>query len=247
MIWRSGPDAKCDFFNETWLAFTGRTLQQELGHGWAQGVHRDDIDRCLSHYLDHFHRRAPFEMEYRLRNRDGAYRWISDWGAPFADERGEFAGFVGSCVDIDERRKAEQSREHRDQQELALARDFQKRILAIVGHDIRNPLGTIQFTASYLQRVAEPVGVVDEQVQKILRAVGRIQHIVGDLLDVSQVQEGAGIPIVPKITDLRDICRQVVDELAAVVGDRRITFDHGADSLGAWDARRLRGSRIASR
>jgi PAS domain S-box-containing protein len=107
MIWRSGLDAKCDYFNETWLAFTGRTFEQELGNGWAEGVHAEDLDRCVEFYLDHFARRAVFEMEYRLRRHDGVYRYIFDRGVPFFDEAGRFAGFIGSCIDVDERVRAQ--------------------------------------------------------------------------------------------------------------------------------------------
>jgi PAS domain S-box-containing protein len=107
MIWRAGLDAKCDYFNETWLAFTGRTFEQEYGDGWAEGVHRGDLDRCVSIYRDHFARRATFEMEYRLKRHDGVYRYIFDRGVPFFDEAGEFAGFIGSCVDVDERVRAQ--------------------------------------------------------------------------------------------------------------------------------------------
>jgi two-component system CheB/CheR fusion protein len=239
MVWRSGLDAKCDYFSESWLSFTGRALEQEIGDGWADGVHRDDFDRCVGHYLDHFHRRQPFEMEYRLRRHDGVYRWILDRGVPFADERGAFAGYIGSCIDIDERRKAQESREQHDQEELALARDFQRRVLSIVSHDIRDPLGTIQLSASQLQYVADSRGGVDKQAQKILRAVSRIQHIVGDLLDLSQEREGAGIPVARKPTDLRALCGQIVDELDARVRDRAITFDCDVDATGAWDEHRI--------
>jgi two-component system CheB/CheR fusion protein len=125
MIWRSGLDAKCDYFNETWLAFTGRTFEQELGDGWAEGVHPADLDRCVGIYRDHFARRAVFEMEYRLRRHDGAYRYIFDRGVPFVDAAGAFAGFIGSCVDVDERVRAEvllqaeAARERRTAQGLA--------------------------------------------------------------------------------------------------------------------------------
>ena len=98
MIWRSGVDARCDYFNKTWLAFTGRRIEQEMGDGWIDGVHRDDQDRCVSHYRDHFRRREPFEMEYRLRRHDGSYRWIFDRGVPFSEENGDFAGFIFDLV-----------------------------------------------------------------------------------------------------------------------------------------------------
>ncbi len=239
LVWRSGLDASCDYFNETWLAFTGRTVEQEMGNGWAEGVHPDDLDRCVKHYLHYFGRREAFEMEYRLRRHDGEYRWIFDRGVPFMDDRGAFAGFIGSCVDVDERRKAQEAREQRDRERLELSRDFEKRILAIVSHDIRNPLATIQLTAAHLQYVAESAGVVDPQAETILRAVGRIEHIVGDLLYLAQEREGAGIPIVPKPTDLQTMCRQVVDDLGAIARDREITFDCNIDGAGAWDEHRV--------
>src|SRR5437588_11083045 len=103
MIWRSGTDAKCDYFNRRWLEFTGRTIEQEMGDGWAKGVHADDIEKCLKIYLEAFERREIFEMEYRLRRHDGAYRWIFDRGAPITDENEAFAGYIGSCIDVTER------------------------------------------------------------------------------------------------------------------------------------------------
>ncbi len=102
MVWRSGLDAGCDYFNATWLAFTGRTLAQELGNGWSEGVHPDDLDSCFAIYLDHFERRNAFEMEYRLRRHDGVYRYVLARGAPYRDAQGAFAGFIGSCTDVDD-------------------------------------------------------------------------------------------------------------------------------------------------
>ncbi|UWG96664.1 sensor domain-containing diguanylate cyclase [Dehalobacter sp. DCM] len=102
MIWKSGIDGNCNYFNNTWLEFTGRTIEQELGDGWAEGVHKDDLKNCLKVYLDSFHNRQPFEMEYRLLRADGEYRWINDRGVPFFEE-GEFSGYIGSCIDVNEK------------------------------------------------------------------------------------------------------------------------------------------------
>lgn len=106
MIWRAGLSAKCDYFNKTWLDFTGRTLEQEIGDGWAEGVFSEDMERCLRIYLTSFEKREKFEMEYRLRRHDGEYRWIFDRGTPFYDADDEFAGYIGSCIDVTERVEA---------------------------------------------------------------------------------------------------------------------------------------------
>jgi PAS domain S-box-containing protein len=108
MIWMSDTDRLCTFFNKRWLDFTGRTLEQEMGNGWSEGVHPDDFERCLNVYVSSFDARKDFTMEYRLRRRDGVYRWILDTGVPQEDVDGTFLGYVGSCVDISDRRQAEE-------------------------------------------------------------------------------------------------------------------------------------------
>ena len=116
MIWRSDRDNKCDYFNRVWLAFTGRTMAQESGDGWAEGVHPEDLDRCFKIYVSNFDLRRPFEMEYRLRRHDGEYRWIFDRGVPCTDDRGEFLGYIGSCIDITDRREADERRRRSEEQ-----------------------------------------------------------------------------------------------------------------------------------
>ena len=100
LIWVSGPDALCTWFNKPWIDFRGRTLEQEAGNGWAEGVHKEDSDRCLGIYLLNFEKRTPFQMEYRLQRADGEYRWLLDNGVPRYTDSGFFLGFIGSCVDI---------------------------------------------------------------------------------------------------------------------------------------------------
>jgi two-component system sensor kinase FixL len=107
MIWMSGPDKLCTFFNTGWLLFTGRSLDQELGNGWTEGVHGEELDRCFQVYAKAFDARQPFTMEYRLRRNDGQYRWVLDNGAPRIASDGTFLGYIGSCVDITERKQAQ--------------------------------------------------------------------------------------------------------------------------------------------
>lgn len=102
LIWMSGTDKLCYYFNKAWLKFTGRTSEEEYGNGWAEGVHPDDLDRCIEIYSSSFDKREEFYMEYRLRRHDGEYRWLSDNGAPRFTPDGEFEGFIGACMDIND-------------------------------------------------------------------------------------------------------------------------------------------------
>jgi two-component system sensor kinase FixL len=108
MIWMSSPDKLYNFFNKGWLDFTGRTMEQELGNGWAQGVHSDDLKHCLEVYKKSFDARQAFTMEYRLRRNDGEYRWVLDTGTPLFDTDGVFVGYIGSCIDMTEQKRTEE-------------------------------------------------------------------------------------------------------------------------------------------
>ena len=122
LIWMAGVDKLCTFFNKPWLQFTGRSMEQELGNGWAEGVHQDDLERCLQVYISAFDARQPFVMQYRLRRDDGEYRWISDQGVPRYDAQGTFAGYIGSCVDVtDLMTKDEALRQSEERMRLAAA------------------------------------------------------------------------------------------------------------------------------
>jgi PAS domain S-box-containing protein len=110
LIWMSRPDKLCDWFNQPWLDFVGRPIEKELGNGWAENVHPADLARCLEIYTTSFDARQPFKMEYRLRRADGEYRWILDHGVPRISGQGEFMGYIGSCIDIHDRKRDEETR-----------------------------------------------------------------------------------------------------------------------------------------
>ncbi len=105
MVRITGPDALCHYFNKAWLEFRGRTLEQEVGGGWTEGLHPDDRDLCMETYGKSFSARQPYRMEFRLRRKDGEYRWVEDTGVPRFEEDGAFAGFIGSTLDVSTRKR----------------------------------------------------------------------------------------------------------------------------------------------
>lgn len=105
MIWMSGDDKFSDYFNKTWLAFTGRTVEEEKNEQWLQNVHPDDVQKCIDSYYKSFNEQKGFYTEYRLRRHDGEYRWIADNSVPRVNNKGEFAGFISACMDIDDQKR----------------------------------------------------------------------------------------------------------------------------------------------
>ncbi len=157
MIWRSRPDKLCDWFNKPWQDFSGKSLEALFGYGWADDVHPDDYDRCVSIYGSAFDAREPFTMPYRLRRHDGVYRWFLDNGAPFY-RAGAFAGYFGSCIDITEQRELQ---------------EHQQVLLAELNHRVKNNL---QLILAFLQ-VSTMRARTDEAKTLLQAAAIRVQGV----------------------------------------------------------------------
>jgi PAS domain S-box-containing protein len=239
MLWMSGADSLCNFFNATWLAFTGKTLDQELGVGWAEGVHHEDFQRCMDTYIEAFSERRQFEMEYRLRRADGQWRVILDRGTPRFLPSGEFAGYIGSCVDITEHKSLEQ-----DLRQGVRDRDD---FLSIASHELKTPLTTLQFAVDAILR-----GVRDRPDEalrsgKLLaaaqRASGhsiRLATLVDELLDVSRLS-ARQLHIERAPADLAAIASDVALRIAdaAAAAGCVVDLDVEEGVTGHWDRARI--------
>jgi PAS domain S-box-containing protein len=130
MVWMSGVDKLCYYFNKGWLDFVGRTLEQEAGNGWAENVHPDDFDRCLQIYVTSFDARRPFQMEYRLRHHTGEYRWILDCGVPRFAPDGTFEGYMGGCLDIHDQKCTTEALRQSEERLRALSETLESEVAA---------------------------------------------------------------------------------------------------------------------
>jgi PAS domain S-box-containing protein len=144
MIWVSGKDKACVWFNKPWLTFRNRQMDQEIGNGWSEGVHHDDFDRCLKVYSSHFDALQDFRMQYRLRRYDGVYRWIDDTGIPRFARDGTFLGYIGSCIDIHDYREVQSELRRRLLEIAALNRRADvAMVIGSMSHEINQPLTAI--------------------------------------------------------------------------------------------------------
>jgi PAS domain S-box-containing protein len=222
LLWMSNTDALCTFVNQGWLDFRGRSLEMEWGNGWAEGVHPEDFQHCMSVYMSAFVERRPFRMEYRLLRADGAYRWILDAGRPRFGLDGAFAGYIGSCIDITDLKETDAAlRQLNDElekrvdlrtTELQHANAELESFVYSVSHDLRAPLRAIDGFSAILQE-AEGRALRKESrdsLDRIRGASGRMAELIDGLLNLSRTTQGT-LRVEP--VDVTDLAASVADEL----------------------------------
>ena len=223
LIWSAGLDRHNDWFSPSWSAYTGRSADELHGDGWTRAVHPEDLDRCLGIRATSFEARAPFSMDLRLRRHDGEYRWMLDNGVPRFGADGAAIGYVGSCVDIHERKELEESLAERTQQ-LRLAERRQGQFLAMLSHELRNPLAPIANAASVL-RTLESTNPILVRLREILeRQVARLGHLIEELIDVTRAAQGQ-ISLVREQVSIESVVQAAV----AASHDKLTTAGHRLD------------------
>jgi PAS domain S-box-containing protein len=199
LVWTAGPDGLCDYFNKTWLGFTGRTLEQELGKGWAESLHPEDFEGCMRNYTASFQTRRPFTLEYRLRRHDGQYRWVLDSGMPRFSLQGQFAGYVGYGIDITERKEeAERLRESAKLESLGV-------LAGGIAHDFNNLLVGILGNGSLAIDMLSPSSPVTPLIEDVVRAGEKAAELTRQMLAYA----GKG-RFVNKAVDLSESVREII-------------------------------------
>jgi PAS domain S-box-containing protein len=239
LLWMSEPDGLCTFFNQSWLDFTGRTLEEEWGVGWAEGIYFEDFQKCMDTYMTAFNARRVFEMEYRLRRRDGEYRWILDRGTPRYTPDGSFAGFIGSCVDITDRKRMEA-----DLRKAVRDRDD---FLSIASHELRTPLTTLSLEIQSLKRALAKRatglarnGRLERSAEVAESQINRLITLVEELLDVSRLASGR-LRVEPTEFDLSDLVREVASRLKPSLDAAgcALSVEARSRAVGSWDRLRV--------
>ncbi len=219
LIWRSRLDKLCDYFNKTWLEFTGRTMEQEFGNGWAEGVHPDDFDFCLQTYVTAFDKREAFLMEYRMKDKFGEYRWIRDFGRPFYDLDNTFLGYIGSCYDITEIKDNELRLI-----ELNATKD---KFFSIIAHDLKSPFNSIVGLSEHLVELVKENNYshIGEIAAIIYNSSNRAMDLLSNLMTWSQLESGR-MPFNPENFDITPIFSEVISLIKPAASQKSIDIEN---------------------
>jgi PAS domain S-box-containing protein len=248
LIWMANTARTFTWFNKTWREFTGRPMDEELGFGWTQNVHADDLQSCLDTFTQSFEKRVPFRLEHRLGRHDGTWRWVINQGTPLYEGVTEnFSGYVGSCIDITDMRQAQTERDQLLQAERSARAEAERlghmkdEFLATLSHELRTPLNAILGWAALLRRVGSESPDYQRGLETIERNARVQGQIVGDLLDMSRIISGK-VQLDVEPLDLQEVLTAAIDSVRPSIEAKKLRFrtvlDAGAARIRG-DANRL--------
>ena len=206
LIWMAGPDKLCNYFNQPWLDFTGRRLDAELGNGWVERVHPEDLQRCLGTYIQAFDRREQFKMEYRLRRFDEEYRWVLDIGVPRFNADQSFAGYIGSCIDISERKLAEEVLSSVNRRLIDAQERERTRIARELHDDIGQRLALLAVALQQMrQTLPHSAAEVGSGINELLKETSEISN---DIQALSHELHSSKLEYLGVVAAMRSFCNE---------------------------------------
>jgi PAS domain S-box-containing protein len=230
-VFIAAPDGRFEYVNDRVVEYTGMDLGSIKEGRWVDAIHPEDSAPVMERWKETVAKGTPLEMEYRLRNGAGQYRWFLVRAVAHRDRSGAIAQLVGASTDIDDQK--------RQQRELESAAEFREQLLGIVGHDLRNPLASIVYAAAALLKRGSLNEADARTVARLATSAERMSHIVDQTLDFTRSRLGGGIPISVGDADLASICRQAIDEMEVAHPGVEFHLSTEGDARGRWDAQRL--------
>jgi PAS domain S-box-containing protein len=211
IVWTSEPDGRCDYVNRRWTDLTGRSAEDAYGFKWVEALHDEDRQRSSERWMRSMQSGEPFECEYRFLSRDGSYRWCLARALPLRDQRGRIIKWFGNCLDVDDQKQLEQALREADRRK--------DRFLAVLAHELRNPLASIAYAAQTLAMEHPTTPPVREAAKSIDRQVSHITRLAEELADASRISRGK-ISIKAERTDLTTIVNRAVETTRAGIEAR---------------------------
>ncbi len=209
-IWMSGPDKLRNYFNQRWLDFTGRPLEAELGNGWAENLHREDLQRYMDTYRGAFDRHEPFQMQYRMRRHDGEFRWLLDSGVPRFNSDGSFAGYIGSCIDITDRKLVEEERADIGRKLIEAHEEERTWIARELHDDINQRMALLAIELDRWNQQLPPSAV--EFHDHIHHASQRLSDIAADIQALSHRLHSSKLEYLGLVAAAKSFCKELSEQ-----------------------------------